>query len=246
MGMTSAGFDLFSWPARAVWLILYCWVLSSHLVHVSYMRAQPRYWHVTHVAMALGMIYMFTPWRGEPTVLRDWEYAYLVIAALIALFVLYEWVGNRAVNLLWFTQLLAMLAMAFMYSLMLSPPRWYHALTYLFVAWFVFEASGWSRRHFAEADVERTSWVPFSVHPRPAGAVCASRLCGRVPVDLSLSGTIMALGMAWMFLAMDSPAATFIGRATTAGHSNETALAGLGALVALLLVVPVPLRPAHA
>jgi hypothetical protein len=244
--MTAGGLDLFSWPARAVWVVLYSWVLASHLVHVSYMRGQPRYWHLTHVSMALGMIYMFTPWKPAPTSDLNLERAFLVIAALVGLFVLVEWARNRAVNLLWFTQLLAMLAMAFMYSLMVNPPRGYHTLTYAFVVWFVFEASGWSRRHFAELDEERTSWVPFSLHPRPANAVCASRLCGRVPVDLSLSGTIMALGMAWMFLAMDSPAATYIGRATTAGHSAQSGWVAAGAFAALLLVVPIPFRAARA
>jgi hypothetical protein len=51
--------------------------------------------------------------------------------------------------------------------------------------------------------------------------------------------------MAWMFLAMDSPAATFIGRATTAGHSNQTTLAAFGLFVALALVLPLRLRPAR-
>jgi hypothetical protein len=139
-----------------------------------------------------------------------------------------------------------MLAMAFMFSLMVGPPRGYHAITYALVIFYVFEAAGWSRRHFAELDVERTSWVPFSVHPRPAGAVCASRLCGRVPVDLSLSGTVMGLGMSWMFLAMDSNATTYIGHATTVGHTSDSLLAAVAAMATLLVVLPVPLRPTRA
>lgn len=239
--MSSGGFDLLSWPARGIWVVLYGWVLANHLVHVSYMRAQPRAWHFTHVAMALGMIYMFTPWRGEPVSQRAWEAAYLVIAATIMAWVIYEWARGRAVNLLWFTQLIAMLAMAFMYALMSgATPGGYHVLTYAFVVFYVVEAAGWSRRHFAEADEERLSWVPFSLHPRPAGAVCASRLCGRVPVDLSLSGTVMALGMAWMFLGMDDQALQFVAHATTPGHTADSLLAAVGAMIALAVVLPLP------
>lgn len=236
-----SGFDLMSWQARAVWVLLYSWVLATHVVHVAYMRGQPRAWHLTHMLMAGGMIYMFVPWSGDPFPLWYWKFPFTIAAALIALFVLVQWARGHAVNLLWFLQLIALGAMAFMFALAdPTPPAGARWITYGLIGFFLVESAGWSRRAFAEADEQRLSWVPFSVHPRPAGAVCASRLCGRVPVDLALSGTAMGLGMVWMFAAMDYHSATYVAHATSAGHPIASATALVGALLALVLLAPMP------
>lgn len=240
IAMSGSGLDLMSWGARALWLGLYAWVLSSHLIHVAYMRAQPRAWHLTHVLMSLGMLYMFTPWHGDPLPMRYWQATFEVAAGAIALFVVMQWARGHAVNLLWFVQLISMGAMAFMFALGGHASPTARAITYVLIAFYLLEPAGWSRRTFAEADEQRLSWVPFSVHPRPAGAVCASRLCGRVPVDLALSGTVMGLGMAWMFAAMDPDSAAFVSRATSPGHPGTTAAALIGLIVALLVLAPLP------
>jgi hypothetical protein len=238
--MTGSGLDLMAWWARALWVVLYAWVVSSHLIHVSFMRRQPRAWHLTHVLMATGMMYMFAPWRGDPLPMRFWQLGFEIAAVAIAGFVLVQWARGHAVNLLWFVQLLGMAAMGFMFSLDGHAPPGARWITYALIAFYVLEAAGWSRRTFAEADEQRISWVPFSLHPRPAGAVCASRLCGHVPVELAASGTVMGLGMVWMFTAMDPDAAAFVARATSAGHPGATATGLLGLIAILLLVTPRP------
>jgi hypothetical protein len=245
----AGGVDLFVWWARVVWIFAFVWITASHTTHVAFMRGQPRAWHLTHLAMAVGMVYMFAPWTRPPIPYRTWEMAYLAIAIAITAFVAQQWVRNRAVNVLWFAQLLAMVAMAFMSALMAgAAPSGYHVITWALVAYYCVEAGEWSRRHFAEADTERRSWIPFGLHPRPGRAVCAARLCGRVPVDLAVSGTVMSLGMAYMFLAMDSPATAWIARATRTGHEVDSLTAAVAAFIILLVVAPLPLlppRPAH-
>jgi|GEM_PF-6107618 len=236
---TGIGMDLLSWGPRVGWLIAYVFVAAAHTNHVIFMRGQARAWHCTHVLVAAGMIYMFGPWSGDPLPANGWQKVFESVAVVIAVFVVVEWARNRAVNLLWFSQLFSMGAMAYMFALMggTSSPL-DHAITRALVAIFVLEAAGWSRRQFAEADDARLSWIPFSVHPRPARAVCASRLCGRLPVDLALSGTIMTLGMAWMFLAMDTPATDWISRSARSGYPLERGTAIAAAVVGTVLVLP--------
>jgi hypothetical protein len=242
--MSTAGADLFIWWARIAWIAAYLWIAASHTTHVWYMRGQARAWHMCHLLMAAGMVYMFTPWTTDPMPLRGWEKAYWAASIAIAAFVVAQWARNRAVNLLWFSQLMAMVAMAYMFALMrgATPPT-QHLITWALAAFYVLEAAAWSRRHYAEADQRRASWIPFSLHPRPGSAVGASRLCGRIPVDLAVSGTVMSLGMAYMFLAMDTSAAAWISRATAVGHEAQSLTGAVLLFAAVLLVVPVPLLP---
>jgi hypothetical protein len=241
--------DLLPWWARLCWVIAFCWIAAEHTVHVLEMRGQPRAWHFTHIAMAAGMVYMFTPWSGgEPGGPHPWEIAYLALAGLILLFVLAEWARRRPVNLLWFLQVIAMAAMAYMYALM-DPDAFagkdVSVATLALAAYFVLEASGWSKRAFAEADDRRLSWVPFQLGPTRSGKVCANCLCGPVPVRLALSGTVMSLGMTHMFLAMDPKALRFFDRALQHGWHTESTVAVIGAGVVFLLVLPWP-QPRHA
>lgn len=236
--------DLLPWQVRLFWVIAYCWVAAEHTVHVLVMKGQPRAWHLTHIAMAVGMVYMFTPWQGgELGSPFPWEYGFLVVAGMIMLFVLAEWGRRRPVNLLWFVQIVAMGAMAYMYGLMDS-----HAFagkdvsvaTLALAGYFVLEAAGWSKRLFAEADDRRLSWIPFQVGPGRAAGVCAECLCGPIAVRLALSGTVMSLGMTYMFLAMDPRALRFLDRALQHGWQTQSWVAlGWCALV-FLLVLPWP------
>jgi hypothetical protein len=241
--------DLLPWWVRLCWVIAFCWIAAEHTVHVALMKGQPRAWHFTHIAMAAGMFYMFTPWLGgEPGGPHPWEVGFLVLGGLIVLFVLVEWVRRRPVNLLWFLQLVAMGAMAYMYALM-DPDVFrgqdVSVATLALAAYYVLEAAGWSKRAFAEADDRRLSWIPFQVGPTRGGGVCANCLCGPVPVRLALSGTVMSLGMTYMFLAMDPGALNFFDRALQHGRQPESWVALAGCAVVFLLVLPWP-RAGHA
>ncbi|HZE67459.1 MAG TPA: DUF5134 domain-containing protein [Sporichthyaceae bacterium] len=233
--------DVMPWWVRLFWVCAYCWVAAQHTVHVALMRGQPRAWHLTHIAMSVGMIYMFAPWQGEPIAAVVWELAFLAAAGLVLLFVLASWSGGRPVNLLWFVQLLAMSAMGYMFGLMdVFAGKNVSGLTLAVAAYFVLEAAGWSRRLFAEADDRRLSWVPFQVGPGRARGVCADCLCGPVPVKLALSGTVMSLGMTYMLLAMDPRSLDFFERALKHGWQTESAVALAGCVAVGLLVLPWP------
>ena len=58
--------DLLPWWVRLCWVVGFTWIAAEHTVHVMFMKGQPRAWHLTHITMAVGMVYMFTPWQGEP------------------------------------------------------------------------------------------------------------------------------------------------------------------------------------
>src|SRR5438270_11076335 len=108
--------DLLPWWVRLCWVLAYTWVAAEHTVHAVFMRGQARAWHLSHIAMAVGMTSMFTPWQGgEPVSAVVWELVFVAAAGLIVLFVLASWSGGRPVNLLWFVQIAAMGAMAYMY-----------------------------------------------------------------------------------------------------------------------------------
>lgn len=236
--------DLLPWWVRLCWVIAFCWIAAEHTVHVLLMKGQPRAWHLTHIAMAAGMVYMFTPWQGgEPGGPHPWEIGFLVVAGLIVLFVLEEWARRRPVNLLWFLQVVAMGAMAYMYGLM-DPDVFMgtnvSAATLALAAYFVLEAAGWSKRLFAEADDRRLSWIPFQLGPGRAAGVCADCLCGPVPVRLALSGTVMSLGMTYMFLAMDPRSLRFFDRALQHGWQTQSWVALGWCVLVGLLVLPWP------
>jgi hypothetical protein len=65
-----------------------------------------------------------------------------------------------------------------------------------------------------------------------------------VPVRLALSGTVMSLGMTYMFLAMDPKALAFFDRALQHGRQPESWVALVGCAVVFLLVLPWP-RAGH-
>jgi hypothetical protein len=237
--------DLLPWWVRLIWVVAFTWIAAEHTVHVAFMKGQPRAWHLAHIAMAVGMIYMFTPWQGELISAPVWELGYVAATGLVLMFVLASWSGGRPVNLLWFLQIVALGAMAYMYGLMdVYAGKNVSAVTWVLAAYFVLEAAGWSKRTFAEADDRRLSWVPFQVGPGRAQGVCAACLCGPVPVRLALSGTVMSLGMTYMFLAMDPKSLNFFDRALQHGWQPQSTVALLGALLVALVVLPWP-RAGH-
>lgn len=238
MGSMGGGADLLPWWMRLAWVVVLCWVLASHFLHVLEMRGQPRYWHMTHMLMAIGMIYMFVAWQGLPISLRAAEMVFEAAALLVLGFVLLTWSTGRPVNLLWFLQLAGVGVMAYMFALMDElADNDVEVFTLVLAGLYVLEAAAWSRRIFAEADDRRLSWIPFSIGPSRRGeGVCAECLCGPVPVDLACSGTAMALSMSYMFIAMDSGARAFLEDALHGSGSRSAVVLVVGIAVVTLLV----------
>lgn len=88
--------------------------------------------------MALGM--MFLPKTPFPIPSLAWQILFAVAACLIVIWCIWTWSQGRAVNILWVTLLIGVLAMVYMYSF---PGAANHILSYVLVAYFVLEALAW-------------------------------------------------------------------------------------------------------
>jgi hypothetical protein len=108
---------------------------------------------------------------------------------------------------MWTLVTLDMVAMAYMFQL---ADRGAWLLTYVLVAWYCASAIGWSYGA-ADRGLTRCCAVPFGeLRPIP-------------PLPLARAGqAVMAVAMAWMFLAMDPHAGYFLGNAVRNGITEDT------------------------
>jgi hypothetical protein len=186
-----------SWLAVS-WTLLFLIVLVVHARHVSETSDGRRWWHSGHVAMALGMTFMFAPASLDhfniPT--GFWQLLFANGAGLVLAWILAQAVSGRAVNMLWVVMMIDLAAMAYMFS----PSGFVAPITWLLVAYFVAQALLWGSNSYRKLDqhaIIRGSGV------NPDGTLAATAvqplICER---DLRGSMFVMTLGMAYMFAAM--------------------------------------------
>jgi len=198
--VTMRGINLLPDWVRALWITAYVVILIIHLYHAATMKGEHRAWHSIHILMALGMIWMFLPTPPAIIPALTWQLAFALAACLIVVWFMWSWSHHHAVNFLWVTSLIAMLAMIYMFAF---PGAANRILTYLLVAYFVAEAIAWFVGAFDETETGRRRLLPYAVGPRSDYAtkfVHPLAEAGSLNVRLSLG--VMALGMAYMFLAM--------------------------------------------
>ncbi|HTW41764.1 MAG TPA: DUF5134 domain-containing protein [Solirubrobacteraceae bacterium] len=187
-----------AWLA-VVWTLVFIAVLVIHARHISESSGQRRIWHSGHVAMALGMIFMYAPASIDSFDIPPgfWQIAFADIALAILAFVLAQAVARRAVNVLWLTMALDMGAMAYMWS----PTGFQAPLTWVLAAYFVLQGGLWVTDRMRSID-HRTLWGGgASITPGGAVAIEAAEplVCFS---DLRYSMLAMTLGMAYMLAAM--------------------------------------------
>ena len=193
---------------QVVWVLGLAIVTAGHLLTVGFARAEARAWSGAHALMGLGMIYMFLPWVGEPPVPARALVDGFALAAAVGLLALAGgWNDGRPVRVMWALVTLDMAAMAYMFQLV---DRGAWLLTYVLVAWYCASAIGWSYG-VADRGLTRCCAVPFGqLRPIP-------------PLPLARAGqAVMAVAMAWMFLAMDPHAGYFFGNAVRNGITEDT------------------------
>ena len=194
-GWTSMGIPVWlSWICFAIFIV----ILLFHLYHMVAMRGQHRAWHVGHILMALGMAWMFLPMHplGIPVIV--WQIAYAVAACLILAWCIWNWSQHRAVDFLWGTLLIGMLAMLYMYSFPGAANRY---LSYVLVVYFVLEAIAWFIGAFGRTEKGRRRLLPDVLGPRASTAHPLAE-AGLLSIRLTLG--LMALGMGYMLFAMQS------------------------------------------
>jgi len=187
-----------SWLA-VIWTLVFVAIVVIHARHVLDSDGQRRIWHSGHVLMALGMAFMFAPasidYFNIPA--GFWQLAFANGAIAAVLWMLAQALTGRAINLLWLLVAIDLGAMAYMWS----PTGFQAPITWLLVAYFVWQSVMWLSDRMRGLD-HKTLWGgSASVTPDGAVAISAAEplVCFR---DLRVSMFAMTLGMAYMFAAM--------------------------------------------
>ena len=201
MQMTTAHGAINILPAwlAVLWTLAFIAILVIHARHIAESTGQRRVWHSGHVAMALGMIFMYAPASIDSFDIPSgfWQIAYADVALAILAWMLAQAVARRAVNVLWLTMAIDMAAMAYMWS----PSGFQAPITWALVAYFVLQGGLWVTDRMRTVD-HRTLWGGgASITPGGAVAIEAAEplVCFS---DLRYSMLAMTLGMAYMFAAM--------------------------------------------
>jgi LysM repeat protein len=188
----SLGPDLLSLKASLIWLAALFAVLVFHCSHVVAMRGQHRWYHVTHVVMLAGMLYMYASvafgwdWFPEPM----WLFVYAATSAAIIGWMMVRLERRRSLSYLWVLALAQQGAMIYMWMPMADWVPW---LSYALAGYFTLETIAWltwawSKPAFSRAVAGGVSSTVMALHPRLAfGHICMS---------------MMAASMAYMFAGM--------------------------------------------
>jgi hypothetical protein len=186
-----------------IWTVGFAAIFVIHLRHVLDTHTQRRLWHSGHVLMALGMAFMFAPTSIDhfdiPTTF--WQLLFANAAGVIVAWVLFQILSGRAVNLLWIVIAIDLAAMVYMWS----SNGFVAPITWLLVAYFAIQAALWATNTFRRLDREHQIPGISHIHVNADGSATMSAAAAEPLVcelDLRPTMTVMALGMAYMFAAM--------------------------------------------
>jgi hypothetical protein len=181
-----------------IWTLVFFAIIASHTRHVLQSEGQRRWWHSGHVAMAIGMAFMFAPASIDhfniPT--GFWSLAFANGAIAIVLWMLVQTFAGRGTNLLWLVIAFDLGAMAYMWS----PAGFQAPITWLLVAYFAAQAVLWGTNRMRDFDEHTILGGAVSVTPEGSltASVAEPLICFK---DLRVSMAAMTIGMAYMFAA---------------------------------------------
>lgn len=184
--------------------VMFLLIAGAHLGHLAMTSGERRPWHVLHVLMALGMASMYAPARVDPFPAGSelWQVVFVAAAAAAALRWLVGFARPGSGNQLWLSSAIDLGAMAYMWS----PGSFQPAVTIAFAVPLAAEAAMWGLNAYRVVDrgTPLISWGP-SATIAEGGAIAIPAEPSRSLVggiDLSVSMTAMAVGMAYMLVAM--------------------------------------------
>src|ERR1700689_2617131 len=138
-----------NWLA-VIWTLVFFVIIASHARHVLQSEGQRRWWHTGHVAMAIGMAFMFAPPSIDhfniPT--GFWSIAFANGAIAIVLWMLVQAFAGRGTNPLCLLIAFDLGAMAYMWS----PAGFQAPITWLLVAYFTVQAVLWGTNRIRDFD----------------------------------------------------------------------------------------------
>jgi hypothetical protein len=187
-----------------VWALVFVAIFVIHLRHVLDTHGQRRLWHSGHVLMAAGMAFMFAPTSIDHFNIPAtfWQLAFANAAAVMVAWTLAQLLSGRAVNLLWIVIAVDLAAMVYMWS----PNGFVAPVTWLLVAYFAIQAVLWATNTFRRLDNEHQIPGISRIQINPGGTASVAAVAAAEPLvcelDLRPTMTLMALGMAYMFAAM--------------------------------------------
>jgi hypothetical protein len=186
-----------NWVA-VIWTLVFFAIIASHTRHVLQSEGQRRWWHSGHVAMAIGMAFMFAPASIDHFSIPAgfWSLAFANAAIAIVLWMLVQTFAGRGTNLLWLVIAFDLGAMAYMWS----PTGFQAPISWLLVAYFVAQAVLWGINRMRDFDEHTIFGGAVSVTPEGAlaASVAEPLICFK---DLRVSMAAMTLGTAYMFAA---------------------------------------------
>jgi hypothetical protein len=190
------------------WTAVFLAIAGSHLRNMTKTEGQRRSWHACHVLIAIGMAFMYAPAQIDPLGVPSafWKLVFAA-AALIAAVWAIGGVGRVSV-LIWLLSSIDLCVMLYMAS---GPRRAGMApVTWLLTAYVLGETVMWGLDLYRRLDgaAPIVSWrllATESAATLPAasistGGAATGTLLGEL--DINASMIAMALGMAYMLVAM--------------------------------------------
>lgn len=185
---TAMTMSLLPWWPRLLWTLALMLVALLHVWHAYAQPGQGRWWHSTHIAMALGMAAMYA---ADPMDQRALDHTLAVIFGILTLVLLVATVLIRqrehVLNPRWVATAVDTAAMTYMAVLMPSPSDVPAAITWIVVGYL---------------GVETLAWLSGLWDRLPASRSTAIGLSGHDGIDVRISLAVMTASMAYMLAAM--------------------------------------------
>jgi hypothetical protein len=197
----AGGLGLFPTWLGMVMTTIFLGVFLNHLRHAREASGQRRFWHAGHVAMALGMVFMFLPTSIDPFDLPNtlWQTIFVVMLVLVAGWLARQALVKRGASGLWWLLAVELWAMLYMWS----PGAMATPLSWLLIAYLAVEAGLWATGRVRQVDRNLLPNATYGVDG-PGGGVLRIAATTTLPCerDVRVSMTAMTIGMAYMVLAM--------------------------------------------
>ncbi|MFM8534485.1 MAG: DUF5134 domain-containing protein [Acidimicrobiia bacterium] len=233
-----AASGLLSAPVSTLWILALAIVFSFHCQHLAQGCRECRWFHSTHLAMSIGMLYMF----GASAFGWDfispfiWMALYALTATAVLMWITYQILFRRSLEFLWVLSLIQQGAMIYMWAPM---DYWIPWLSYGLAVYFALEAIAWPLGLYSEQSLARFGAFIAGSDSGTVAVVGFDRQS--TPVE-NFCMTVMAASMAYMFvgmqLLMSAPPSIATAQAQQGGEAPSLTSKGAPPPEALLSYTP--------
>ncbi|MGB7795292.1 MAG: hypothetical protein WBL53_03380 [Pseudonocardiaceae bacterium] len=164
---------------RIVWAVALAGVLLLHVWHAWSRPSQPRWWHIGHIIMALGMMGMYLLGMAHPGLYRVGVVFFAVMTVALATTAVVFRRREHVLNPLWVASAVDMLTMTYMLLPSAAQPA---GLRWVFIAYLAWQILAWALGLWDRVPVLQPA-------PSPLGPVPATRAT-------ATTGTVQAVAAA--------------------------------------------------